>query len=47
MKTDKQRILKVYNFYYNRGQNRESVNTVFRKIIKQRLKNDTNKSILD
>jgi len=31
-----QRILRVINFYYHRGQNRESVNNVYRKIIKQK-----------
>jgi hypothetical protein len=35
--TNYQRINRVMKFYYNRGQNRESVNSVFRKIIKQRL----------
>ena len=31
-----QRILRVINFYYNRGQNREFVNEVYRSIIKKR-----------
>lgn len=30
-----QRIKKIMNFYYSRGQNREIVNDVYRKIIKQ------------
>jgi ABC-type transporter MlaC component len=31
-----QRIKKVMNFYYNRGQNREFVNEVYRKILSQK-----------
>jgi hypothetical protein len=31
-----QRILRVINFYYNRGQNREFVNEVYRSIIKNK-----------
>jgi hypothetical protein len=41
MLTNYQRILKVMNFYYHRGQNRESVNNVYRKIIKKRVCNYT------
>jgi hypothetical protein len=33
-----QRIKRVMQFYYNRGQNRENVNEVYRKIIKKKLK---------
>jgi len=33
-----QRINRIMKFYYQRGQNRENVNEVFRKIIKQKLK---------
>lgn len=32
-----QRINRIMKFYYSRGQNREIVNEVFRKIIKQKL----------
>jgi hypothetical protein len=32
-----QRINRIMKFYYSRGQNRENVNEVFRKIIKQKL----------
>lgn len=32
-----QRIKRVMNFYYLRGTNKESINTVYRKIIKQKL----------
>jgi hypothetical protein len=32
-----QRIKRVLNFYYSRGTNKESANTVYRKIIKQKL----------
>lgn len=32
-----QRINRIMKFYYLRGQNRENVNEVFRKIIRQRL----------
>lgn len=37
-----QRINRVMKWNYNRGINKESVNAVFRKIIKQRLKYETN-----
>ena len=37
-----QRINRVIKWNYNRGINKESVNIVYRKIIKQRLKNETN-----
>jgi len=33
-----QRIRRIMNFYYNRGQNREIVNDVYRKIIKLKKK---------
>ena len=36
--TPYQRIKRVMQFYYNRGQNREFVNEVYRKIIKSKLK---------
>lgn len=36
--TQYQRIKRVMQFYYNRGQNREIVNEVYRKIIKTKLK---------
>jgi len=32
-----QRIKKVLNFYYQRGVNKESVNTIYRIIIKQKF----------
>jgi hypothetical protein len=32
-----QRINRIMKFYYSRGQNRENVNEVFRKIIKKNL----------
>ena len=31
-----QRIKRVMNFYYNRGQNREIVNEVYRSILKNK-----------
>ena len=34
-----QRIQRVMNFYYKRGCNKESVNTVYQKIIKQKYAN--------
>lgn len=34
-----QRIQRVMKFYYSRGQNRENVNEVYRKIIKTKNKN--------
>jgi hypothetical protein len=36
--TPEYRIKKIMNFYYNRGQNRESVNEVYRNIINVKLK---------
>ena len=36
--TPYQRIKRIMNFYYSRGQNREIVNEVYRKIIKTKLK---------
>jgi len=35
-----QRINRIMKFYYLRGQNRENVNEVFRKIIKLKLNKD-------
>jgi len=35
--TEKQRILKVMNHCYRRGINKESVNTVYRNIIKEKF----------
>ena len=32
------RIKKVMNFYYDRGQNRESVNEVYRNLLKLKFK---------
>jgi hypothetical protein len=32
-----QRIKRIMNFYYQRGQNREKVNEIYRKIIKDKL----------
>jgi hypothetical protein len=32
-----QRIKRIMNFYYQRGQNREKVNEIYRKIIKEKL----------
>jgi hypothetical protein len=37
--TQYQRIKRVMNFYYSRGQNRENLNELYRKIIKTKLKN--------
>lgn len=37
-----QRIQRVINFYYKRGQNRESVNEVHRKIIKSKYEKVSN-----
>lgn len=34
-----QRILRVINFYYKRGCNKESVNSIYRKILKQKYEN--------
>jgi len=36
--TPEYRIKKVMNFYYDRGQNRESVNEVYRNIINLKFK---------
>jgi hypothetical protein len=36
--THYQRIKRVLQFYYKRGQNRENVNEVYRKILKEKLK---------
>ena len=33
-----QRIKRVMNFYYNRGCNKESVNELYKKILKDKLK---------
>jgi hypothetical protein len=33
-----QRIQRVMNFYYKRGCNKESVNTIYKKILKQKYK---------
>lgn len=32
-----QRILRVINFYYKRGCNKESVNTIYKKILANRF----------
>ena len=32
-----QRILRVMSFYYKRGCNKESVNTIYKKILKQKF----------
>ena len=37
--SDLQRIKRVINFYYNRGCNKESVNDIYRKILKQKYEN--------
>ena len=37
--SDLQRIKRVMNFYYNRGCNKESVNDIYRKILKQKYEN--------
>lgn len=34
-----QRILRVINFYYKRGCNKESVNDIYRKILANRFNN--------
>jgi len=36
--THYQRIKRVLQFYYKRGQNRENVNEVYRKILKKKSK---------
>jgi len=36
--TQYQRIKRVLQFYYKRGQNRENVNEVYRKILKEKSK---------
>jgi len=36
--TPEYRIKKIMNFYYNRGQNRESVNEVYRNLLKLKFK---------
>jgi hypothetical protein len=36
--TQYQRVKRILQFYYTRGQNRENVNEVYRKIIKTKLK---------
>lgn len=33
-----QRIKRILKFYYDRGQNRESVNKVYRNILKEKFK---------
>jgi hypothetical protein len=33
-----QRIKRVMDFYYKRGCNKESVNTIYKKILKQKYK---------
>lgn len=38
-KSELQRILRVINFYYKRGCNKESVNTIYRKILANRFNN--------
>jgi len=38
--TEKQRILKVMNHCYRRGINKESVNNVYRNILKTKFKSD-------
>lgn len=40
--TPLQRILKVINFYHERGINSERVNNVYRKILKNEAENRTN-----
>lgn len=42
-----QRIKKVMKFYYDRGQNKESVNTVYRKIIKKKHQKEVLKDIIN
>jgi hypothetical protein len=34
--TDLQRIKRVINFYYKRGTNKESINELYKKILKNR-----------
>lgn len=36
--TPEYRIKKVMNFYYDRGQNRENVNQVYRNLLKLKFK---------
>ena len=36
-----QRIQRVINFYYKRGCNKESVNTIYKKILKARYETNT------
>jgi hypothetical protein len=33
-----QRIQRIMKFYYSRGQNRENVNEIYRKIIKTKIR---------
>jgi hypothetical protein len=37
--SDLQRVLRIIKFNYNRGLNKESVNKVYHKIIKQKYEN--------
>ena len=43
--TPEYRIKKVMQFYYERGQNREFINKVYRKIIKQKFQKEVLKEI--
>jgi hypothetical protein len=36
--SDLQRVLRVMKFYASRGQNRENVNTVYKKILREKFK---------
>jgi hypothetical protein len=36
--SDLQRIQRVMNFYYKRGCNKESVNTLYKKILREKFK---------
>jgi hypothetical protein len=39
--TPLQRIQRIINFYYKRGCNKESVNTIYKKILKARYETNT------
>jgi len=41
--SDYQRIKRIMKFYYDRGQNRENVNEVYKKVINQKVKNEKRK----
>jgi hypothetical protein len=44
--TPEYRIKKIMNFYYDRGQNRESVNEVYRNLLKKKFQKELIKEIM-